>query len=137
MGPQLNITHVVLSLDAGGMERVVLSLAREGVARGQVVRVVCLERPGVLAPQFAALGVEVECLDKRPGLRFEVARRLKRLWQAAPPDVVHTHQIGALFYAGRAARRAGVPVVVHTEHGKHFANWRARWLGWFAARAAD
>ena len=29
---------------------------------------------------------------------------------------MHTHQIGALLYAGPAARREKVPVVVHTEH---------------------
>jgi glycosyltransferase involved in cell wall biosynthesis len=42
--------------------------------------------------------------------------------------VIHTHQIGALLYAGPAARRAGVPRVVHTEHidnaGKLTSRWR-------------
>jgi len=57
--------------------------------------------------------------------------------RAERPDVLHTHQLGALLYAGRAARRARVPLVVHTEHGKHYAG-RLRWrlLGRFAARSA-
>ena len=51
--------------------------------------------------------------------------------------MVHTHQIGALLYAGPAARRARVPVVVHTEHGKHYAaRWRKRIVGRMAARYA-
>jgi len=51
------------------------------------------------------------------------------------PDVIHTHQVGALFYAGPAARRAAVPVVVHTEHGKHYAaRRRTRWIGRLAGR---
>jgi glycosyltransferase involved in cell wall biosynthesis len=53
------------------------------------------------------------------------------------PDVVHTHQIGPLFYAGWAARAERIPLVVHTEHGKHYAQRaRTRWLGWLAARHA-
>jgi glycosyltransferase involved in cell wall biosynthesis len=50
---------------------------------------------------------------------------------------VHTHQIGALFYAGPAARRVGVPAVVHTEHGKHYDRRRNRWLGRLAGRHAS
>src|SRR5262249_43335753 len=53
------------------------------------------------------------------------------------PDVVHTHQVGALFYAGAAARTEGVRAIVHTEHGKHYATRRrTRWLGWWAGRYA-
>src|SRR5262245_66340185 len=51
------------------------------------------------------------------------------------PHVVHSHQLGALVYGGPAARRAGVRAVVHTEHGKFYADSRkARWLGRFATR---
>jgi len=51
------------------------------------------------------------------------------------PHVVHTHQVGALFYAGPAARRSAVPLVVHTEHGKHYSvRRRTRWIGRLAGR---
>jgi glycosyltransferase involved in cell wall biosynthesis len=53
------------------------------------------------------------------------------------PDVVHTHQIGPLFYIRATAWRAGAPVVVHTEHGKHYSRLQTRWLGRMAARGAD
>ena len=57
---------------------------------------------------------------------------LYRLIKTLHPDVVHTHQLGALLYAGPAARLAGIPVV-HSEHGKHYARCRTRWLGRLAA----
>ena len=44
--------------------------------------------------------------------------QLIREFETLKPDVIHTHQIGTLFYAGPAAQIAGVPLVVHTEHGK-------------------
>jgi glycosyltransferase involved in cell wall biosynthesis len=134
----LTVSHVVLSLDCGGLEHVVLSLVREGTRAGQRVSVVCLERPGTLATEAERLGARVHCIDKRPGLRLSTARRLQSLFQELRPHVVHTHQIGALLYAGPAARRSGVRVVVHTEHGKHYSVRRkTRWLGRIVGRTAQ
>jgi sugar transferase (PEP-CTERM/EpsH1 system associated) len=130
MASASTIAHVVLSMNFGGLESVVLDLVREGRRRGQSVAVVCLESPGVLANQVEAQGARLESLHKPYGLRLELFGRLRALFRELRPDVVHTHQIGALFYAGPAARRAGVPVVVHTEHGKHYdRRGRTRWLG--------
>jgi sugar transferase (PEP-CTERM/EpsH1 system associated) len=133
----LRVAHVVLSMELGGLETIVVDLVRESRRVGQSVAVVCLEQPGVLAAQVEALGTQVTCLDKPCGLRMELIGRLESLWRELQPAVVHTHQIGALFYAGPAARRAGVPLVVHTEHGKHYGQRRrTRWLGWLAGRHA-
>jgi sugar transferase (PEP-CTERM/EpsH1 system associated) len=133
----LRVTHAVLSLDVGGLERVVLELVRAGRARGHTMSVVCLERPGALADRAVALGATVRSADKPAGIRPAVVGRLAGVFRELRPDVVHSHQLGALLYAGPAARRAGVPVVVHTEHGQHYAHSRkARWLGRFATRYA-
>ena len=42
------------------------------------------------------------------------------------PDVVHTHQMTALLYAGRAARQERIPVV-HTEHNNVAAHRSKSW----------
>jgi glycosyltransferase involved in cell wall biosynthesis len=118
MAASLKVVHVVLSLDCGGLERIVLDLVREGRNFGQRVAVVCLERPGTLAPHVEAAGAQVFCVHKQPGIRMKVIGQLKSVLSELRPDIVHTHQIPVLFYAGRAARRVGVPVVVHTQHGK-------------------
>lgn len=135
----LHIVHVVLSMDCGGLEHVVLALSKQAMSEGHKVSVVCLERPGQLADRAESLGASVHCLGKRPGVRLSLVGKLRRLFEEISPDVVHTHQVGALFYAGPAARRAaGSPCVLHTEHGKHYAaRWRTRLLGRFAARYAD
>jgi glycosyltransferase involved in cell wall biosynthesis len=134
----LVVAHVVLSLDVGGLERLVIDLVRENMRLGYGAAVVCLERRGELASQAEALGARVVCAEKRPGFRPALVQRLANQLRGIRPDVVHTHQIGALFYAGPAARRAETPVVVHTEHGKHYSNrLRTRVLGRLAARYAD
>jgi glycosyltransferase involved in cell wall biosynthesis len=120
MSSGLHVVHVTLALDLGGLERVVLNLVAQGIARGQRVTVLCVERPGNLAADVAALGAAVVCADKGRGLKLSAVARVRTLLKQLKPDVVHTHQMGALFYAGLAARWGGRPVVVHTEHGKHY-----------------
>jgi glycosyltransferase involved in cell wall biosynthesis len=136
-GRPLHVCHAVLRLDVGGLERVVLHLVREARRDGNRVSVLCLERPGTLAGMAEALGARVVSVDKPPGFRPGIVPRIANVLRDLRPDVVHTHQVGALLYAGPAARRARVPVVVHTEHGKHYAGrLRTRLLGRLAARSA-
>lgn len=139
MTDPMNVTHVVLSLEVGGLERNVVNQVREGQALGQRVSVVCLERAGELAPRIQALGGEVICLHKRPGIRLSLIGQLRRLFRQSRPDLVHTHQIPTLFYTGPATRCLGNMRVVHTEHGLPlFDNSiRTRWLGRVSAAFCD
>jgi glycosyltransferase involved in cell wall biosynthesis len=138
------VTHAVLALDTGGLERIVVDLVREGRRLGQEVSVLCLERPGTLGSQVEALGGRLVCVGKKPGLRFGGGGAIQAALRELRPDVLHTHQVGALFYAGPAARAAGAPVIVHTEHINNirkandgfFRRQRMSWLWWWAARHA-
>ena len=136
MPEPLRVTHVALSLDVGGLERNIVNQVRQGQGLGQQVSVICLERSGTLACQVEALGAPVICLHKRPGLRLDLIARVKLALRGLRPQVAHTHQIACLFYTGLAAKAAGVPVVVHTEHGKerYADRMRTRWLGRLAGR---
>lgn len=127
---RLRVAHVVLSLDVGGLERVVLDLVQAGRALGQQPLIICLERPGALAAEAAARGAHVVAFAKAPGIRPALTVQLRSAFAKLRPQVIHTHQITALLYAGPAARMAGVPVIVHTEHGKNYASRRrTRWVG--------
>jgi glycosyltransferase involved in cell wall biosynthesis len=134
---QLHVVHVTLSLDYGGLERVVLHLVNQAANLGQKTSVICLERRGALAERAEALGATVYCIEKKPGLRFETIKSVRSLLAKLQPDVVHTHQIGALFYTGPAARQLNVPVIVHTEHGKQIKGLKQKLLGWWAAGYAQ
>jgi glycosyltransferase involved in cell wall biosynthesis len=125
-------------MDVGGLERNVLNQVREGRRLGQRVSVLCLERPGALARQVEELGGRLLCVEKRPGLRPATAFRVGAALRLLRPRVVHTHQITSLLYAGAAARSLGVPLVVHTEHGRepYARRLRTRLLGRLAGRFA-
>lgn len=135
---QMRVVHVVLSMDVGGLERVVLDLVREGRAAGQQLTVVCLEHPGALAPQIESLGVNVLSTGKRPGLSLRTVANLRRVLLNLRPDIIHTHQLGALAHVRAAFYGRKRPAVVHTEHGKHYAQRRRnRLLGRFGSGGAD
>jgi sugar transferase (PEP-CTERM/EpsH1 system associated) len=142
MPEPIKVTHIVLSLDCGGLERIVVDLVRQGRRLKQQVSIVCLERPGTMASQAEALGARIVCINKKSGLKLNTIGRMKATLRALRPTVVHTHQVGALFYTGPAAHALGVPLVVHTEHGNHIRKespgylrkYRMSWLWWLAAR---
>jgi glycosyltransferase involved in cell wall biosynthesis len=140
----LHVAHAVLSLDTGGLERIVVDLVRHGRRRGHRVSVLCIERPGTLASQVESLGATLVCVGKSAGLQLGARAQVVAALRDLRPDVLHTHQVGALFYAGRAARDLGIPVVVHTEHinnvrkaqGGYLRRLKMTWLWWWAARYA-
>lgn len=112
------IAHGVLSLDVGGLERIVVALARESAEPSMVI---CVERPGDLAGE-----ANVRCLDKPPGRDAAYIDRAEALLRELQPRVVHTHQIGAAWYLAPAAKRLGLRVI-HTEHGNPFARSLSHW----------
>jgi glycosyltransferase involved in cell wall biosynthesis len=116
----LHVLHAVLSLDVGGLERLVVGLVHEGVRRGQRASVLCIEREGALAKAVREAGAEVVSLGKPPGRLTEYRRRAAEVVKRLRPDVVHTHQLGAAWYVGPGAEAMGT-AVVHTEHGHHLA----------------
>ena len=135
----LHVVHIVLALDVGGLERNVVNQVREGQKLGQRVSLVCLDRPGILAPQVQALGARLVSLGREPGLRPGMVLRVRRALHDLRPHVVHTHQLATLLYGGAAAKLLGVPVVLHTEHTRedYHIRMRTRLLGRIAAQFCD
>lgn len=124
--PNLRILHGAISLDVGGLERIVLDLARRGTTRGHTVSALCLERTGTLAGELQSAGIAVTALRKAPGITPELVDAIERHLEVTKPDVIHTHQVGPLWYIGRAAARLGIPVI-HTEHIDNVAKASGPW----------
>ena len=137
-GP-IRVLHIITSLVIGGAERLVVSAAN-GLPPARFEQAICvlIER-GPLAGEAEAIGVRVFCIGAFPGLRHPLAfARLVRTIRVFGPTIVHTHLQSANLYGRLAARLAGVPIVVSTEHNVYATKARRyvtieRWL----ARTTD
>ena len=115
----MRIVQVTESLEIGGAERVVVTLANELARRGHESSVVCLKTEGPLANDL--VGVPSSCIAKGEGNDPRAILRLAAALRAARAEVVHSHDWGCYLDTMLAARLARVPVAVHTAHGKYMA----------------
>ncbi len=113
----MRIELVLPTLEIGGMERMVASLACGLSKNGHDVGVTCLDGLGTLEGDLARHSVRVSLVRARTVLSNVVAPSLGAHFRTIRPDVVHTNS-GAWGRAARAAMCVGVPRVVHTIHGR-------------------
>lgn len=114
----MRVMHVIDAMHQGGAESLVVEhvrLASPGVRS----TVVALNRGGPAAEAAAAAGAEMIVLGKRGG-KLASLGRLAGMMRARGIDVVNGHNPPGAVYATFAARAAGVPVVVRTEHSIHY-----------------
>jgi sugar transferase (PEP-CTERM/EpsH1 system associated) len=120
------VVHVVLSLNVGGLERLLLKLLAH-MDRTRYAPIVCaLDEPGVLAPELAKLDIPLRVLPRGRGLSPRFAVRLSSFLQSEDAQLVHTHNASPHLYGALAAQllrmrapRRKLPRVVHTKHGRN------------------
>jgi glycosyltransferase involved in cell wall biosynthesis len=109
----MKVLHVITGLDAGGAEQQLATLLRYTRHESDVV---VLYNPGPVADQIEEDGTSVRDLGMRKNTELPALARLYRIARDGHYDVVHAHLYRAQIYARPAARLAGVPVVLTTEH---------------------
>jgi len=129
---RLRIAVVITELDAGGAERLLISLLRvfRDMPAGPDCTVYCLEGSAPLAEEIERLGVGVVHLHSRFRFDPRTIAALAHHLHRHPVDVVHAHLPRAGLVAGLVTRRLGLPFV-YTEHSVRtpLTQWVAR-LGW-------
>ena len=109
----MKVLHVITGLGVGGAELQLRSLLRHTRHDADVVT---LYNPGAVAEMIVGEGGRVRDLGMTRNTEVGTLARLTRLMRADRYDVVHTHLYRSCVYGRFAARLAGVPVVVATEH---------------------
>ena len=114
----MQVTH---NLGLGGLEQVVITLAKTLDPTRFDAAVLCLRDRGEFAAQLESVGVPVITLGHSGGradyLRFRKVAAILRDWHA---DVVHSHNTEAFIDGGLGALLARSPVLVHTDHARSF-----------------
>jgi sugar transferase (PEP-CTERM/EpsH1 system associated) len=120
-GERLRIMHVLACLGNGGTEFGILKL-KDGLGEDRFEQRICTTRK--FDPEFVQTYGLNEILSvaagSRPGYQFPMFR-LRKIFSQYRPHIVHTRNWGGL-EAVLAARLAGVPVVIHSEHGYEVSN---------------
>ena len=125
MAERIRVCHVITMLELGGAQQNTLYTA--GHLDASRFAPSLLTGPGgLLDDEARALtGVDVQFVPAlvrpvRPLADLRALGDLTRRLRALRPHIVHTHSSKAGILGRWAARRAGVPVIVHTIHGFGF-----------------
>lgn len=94
-------------------------------------------REGELLPRDDEHAIRLPALRRRidPTADLRAVRQLTQLMREHRPEVVHTHMAKAGALGRTAARRAGIPAVVHTFHGHVLEGYFSRPLNAALVRA--
>jgi glycosyltransferase involved in cell wall biosynthesis len=109
----MKVLHVITGLDAGGAELQLAMILRRTRHESDVVT---LYNPGPVADMITAQGTTVRNIGMQRNTELPALIRLRKLIKDGQYDVVHAHLYRAQVYARPAARLAGTPVVLTTEH---------------------
>jgi len=112
----VRVLHLVPVFDVGGMEVGVTKLVNR--ANPELVRAdVCAFTPAGRFRERLAPHVRLFELQRRSAFDWRLVNELRRLLSRERFNIVHTHAWGTLCEGWAAAKLAGVPHVVHGEHG--------------------
>jgi len=109
----MKVLHVITGLAVGGAELQLRSVLQHTRHDAEVL---ALYNAGDVAEMISSDGVRVRDLGMVRNTQLSALPQLRSLIRAGGYDVVHTHLYRACVYGKLAARLAGTPVVVGTEH---------------------
>lgn len=111
------VLQVVLGLNPGGTERLVVELAARLQDRIPTA-VCCLDNEGAWAEEVDAHGITVSALNRPPGFHPLLGRKVAALARRHRATVIHAHHYSPFVYSC-CTRLAGLTTpIVFTEHGR-------------------
>jgi glycosyltransferase involved in cell wall biosynthesis len=139
----MRVTHIITRLVVGGAQE--NTLATISGLRRQGVEIELISGPA-LGPE-GSLEAEAREIPNHftlvpqlvrpvhPLKDFLALRKLERILADQKPDLVHTHSGKAGILGRLAARRAGVPAIIHHIHGPSFGNFQGALANFFFTAA--
>ena len=131
----MRVTHIITRLIVGGAQENTLATAAglrqipgvdahliSGLTNGPEGSLEPQARQSMGEPRFVVVPELVRSLH--PLKDFLALRKLERILRAQKPDIVHTHSGKAGILGRFAAKRARVPIIVHTIHGPSFGKFQ-------------
>ena len=140
----MRVAHVITRLIVGGAQENTISTVA-GLQGKPACKVTLISGPspgaeGSLESTVRAAGIDLQIVPPlvRPVHLLNdllALKQLTQLFRTQQPDIVHTHSGKAGVLGRLAARRARVPIIVHTIHGPSFGNFQGSLPNWIFAAA--
>jgi L-malate glycosyltransferase len=112
-----HVLQVVLSLNPGGTERLVVEIVRR--LRSELpMAVCCLDDEGSWGDELRREGIHITALRRGTGFRPLLGRDIARFAAANDVDVVHCHHYSPFVYSSVARVWRPHMQVIFTEHGR-------------------
>lgn len=135
-GSRVRVLHVIQNLNYGGMERLLADIVQRLDETVFESHVLCLEYLGRYADEVEG-DAELHLVQPRRTISMLHPGRMISFMTELKPHVVHSHS-GVWFKASLAARRARVPRVIHTDHGRRVPDpWPRRMIDRAASGRTD
>ena len=116
-GRSLNVLQVVLSLNPGGTERLVVEIVRR--LRGELpMAVCCLDEAGTWGEGLRREDVGVTALARRNGFQPQLGHAIARIASQHDAKVIHCHHYSPFVYAAIARLWSPDLRIIFTEHGR-------------------
>lgn len=121
------VAHVIYRFDIGGLENGIVNIVNHICHKKYRHAIICLTNYSNFRFRIRK-DISLFALNKQEGKDLSVYVKLFRLMRTLRPDIVHTRNLAAVDSA-LIAKVAGVPRVVHGEHGRdivelHGNNWK-------------
>jgi glycosyltransferase involved in cell wall biosynthesis len=140
----MRVTHIITRLVVGGaQENTVATVLGLRQMPGVEVRLLSGPTIGPEGSLESELGCAPGILTRVPELVRPIHplkdwlawRRLEKILREQAPDIVHTHSGKAGILGRLAARRAGVPIIIHHVHGPSFGPFQGPLANWMLTAA--
>jgi len=112
-----SVALILAELRPGGMERVVVHLAKGLAVRNIPVLVLCLQNEGMLASEFKGTSVQLVALNSFSGKDFSAVWRLRKVLAQFKPSAINLHDYASLPYAVAANMLSARGPILFTAHG--------------------
>jgi glycosyltransferase involved in cell wall biosynthesis len=129
----MRVTHIITRLVVGGAQENTLATIH-GLRQKPGVEVKLISGPttgpeGSLEPEAAKIPGLLTIVPElvrpvHPLKDFIALRKLEKILREQKPDIVHTHSGKAGILGRLAAKRAGVPIIIHHIHGPSFGKFQ-------------
>jgi glycosyltransferase involved in cell wall biosynthesis len=129
----MRVTHIITRLIIGGAQEntvaTVLGLREKSDVAVNLISGPTIGPEGSLEPEVKKIPGLLTIIPElvrpvHPLKDFIALRKLEKILREQKPQIVHTHSGKAGILGRLAARRAGVPIIIHHIHGPSFGNFQ-------------